>query len=92
MSMPKGKKIDRGYATVVDEAGENYRTIAETMTAQGHTMNHASARNWVLRTMKKFAEAMAEAKGETMTDEELDAVARSPHFQSAISDLIQKAI
>lgn len=90
MSMPKGKKIDRGYATVVDESGENYRTIAETMTEQGHPMNHASARNWVLRTMKKFAYAMAEAKGEVLTEEQLDVIARSPNFQSAVSDLIQR--
>lgn len=90
MSMPKGKRIDRGYATVVDEDGENYRTIAERMTAEGHQMNHASARNWVLRTMKKFAVAFAEAKDEDVTDEELEIIARSPNFQSAIADLIQR--
>jgi hypothetical protein len=89
MSMPLGKKIDVGYSTVCEEGGENYRTIAEALTRQGQPMNHASARNYVLRTMKRFALAFATARGEVMTEEELESVARSPNFQSAISDLIQ---
>lgn len=90
MSMPKGKRIDRGYATVVEESGENYRTIAEQMTEMGHKMNHASARNYVLRAMRKFAAAIVEAKGETVTEEELEAMAKSPSFQSGIAELVQR--
>jgi hypothetical protein len=58
MSMPKGMKIARGYATVVDDGGMNYRSIAERMTEAGHPMNHASARNYVLRALQKFAIAI----------------------------------
>ena len=90
MSMPKGARIERGYATVVDDEGENYRTIAETMNKLGHKMNHASARNWVLRVMKKFAVGFAEASQEVHTEEELDAIAKSPNFQSAISEIVQR--
>lgn len=90
MSMPKGKRIDRGYATVAEEAGANYRTIAEKMSSQGFQMNHASARNHILRVMKKFAIEFAIARGDNMTDEELDAVARDPNFQSSVCELIQR--
>jgi ActR/RegA family two-component response regulator len=90
MSMPRGKKIDRGYATVVEDEGTNYRTIAEEMQRQGHKMNHASARNYILRAMKKFATAFAEAKGEDLSDSELEAIAKSPSFQSGVSELVQR--
>lgn len=90
MSMPKGKVIARGYATVVEDDGANYRNIAEQMTELGHKMNHASARNYVLRAMRKFALAFAEAKGETLTEDELDVVAKSPSFQSGVAELVQR--
>lgn len=89
MSMPKGKRVAVGYATVVEEDGANYRTISEYMTKRGEQMNHASARNYVLRIMKKFALALAEARGEVLTEEKLAETARDPRFQSAISELIQ---
>jgi hypothetical protein len=54
MSMPKGKKVSVGYATVVDDDGANYRTISEHMTKLGQPMNHASARNHVLRIIELF--------------------------------------
>lgn len=90
MSMPKGKKIECGYATVGADDGENYRTIARLMSDQGHSMNHASARNWMLRVMRKFAKEYTRAKGERLNDDEIDNMARSPHFQSAIRELLQK--
>ena len=38
--MPKGTKFKSGYATVTN-TGMGYREIAETMTKEGHKMNHA---------------------------------------------------
>ena len=90
MSMPKGARISRGYATVCDEEGENYRTIADEMAKVGVKLNHASARNYVLRAMKKFAKAFAEAKGDDLSDSELEAIAKSPSFQSGVSELVQR--
>ena len=90
MSMPLGAKIARGYATVCDEDGENYRTIAAEMAKTGVKLNHASARNYVLRAMKKFAKGFADAKGEDFTDSELEAIAKSPSFQSGVSELVQR--
>lgn len=91
MSMPKGKTIPRGYATIIEEDGTNYRIIAAAMQEKGYKMNHTSVRNYILRTMKKFARAFAKARGEHMTSKQLDAVARFPKFQSIIADLIQRA-
>ncbi|NDD31357.1 MAG: hypothetical protein EB084_24160, partial [Proteobacteria bacterium] len=54
MALKKGTKIERGYATV-DSDGVNYREISEVMTEMGWPMNHSSARNYVLRAMRKFA-------------------------------------
>ena len=90
MSMPKGAKISGGYATVAGDEGENYRTIAERMTAEGHPMNHASARNWVLRVMRKFADEFAKSRNMELNERQINEIARSPNFQSAISSLIQK--
>ena len=90
MAMPKGKRIDRGYATVVEDEGTNYREIADHMTKLGHKMNHASSRNYLLRAMRKFAAAIVAAKGETVTEEELEAMAKSPSFQSGIAELVQR--
>lgn len=85
--MKKGKKFDAGYATVDD--GVNYRDIADTMTEIGYRMNHSSARNYVLRVMRKFADAIVDQYGIKMSDEKLNDVARSPMFQSGIAELLQ---
>lgn len=85
--MKKGKKFDDGYATVED--GVNYRDIADTMTEIGYKMNHSSARNYVLRVMRKFAEAIVHQYNINLTSEKLDVIARSPLFQSGIADLLQ---
>lgn len=90
MSMPKGARIAVGYATVCEDDGTNYREIAEEMTLLGHKMNHASARNYVLRAMRKFAYAISKAKGEPRTEVELEEISRSPVFQSGIAELIQR--
>lgn len=89
MALRLGTKIERGYATVADDEGENYREIAQLMTLMGHRMNHSSARNYVLRIMTRFARAFVDAYGITADDEKIEAMARSPMFQSGISDMLQ---
>ena len=90
MSLKKGTKIDRGYATVVGDEGDNYRDIADVMTVLGHPMNHSSARNHVLRIMQKFAHAFALALDVPADAERIAAMARSPSFQSGVCDLLQQ--
>lgn len=90
MSMPLGAKIATGYATV--EGGGDYRMIAEVMTAKGHKMNHSSARNWLLQVMRGFAEDLLRARDMPVTEEEVNRIARTPMFQSAINDMYENYI
>ena len=92
MPMPKGMKIARGYATAVEDGGMNYRSIAERMTELGHPMNHASARNYVLRALQKFAVAMLQARGETVTQEKLENIIKDPSFQSGVSHILENIV
>lgn len=77
------------YATVVEEEGINYREIAEMMSEIGFRMNHSSARNYVLRTMRKFADAIDCEWNLCLTETKKDQLAKSPQFQQAISDILQ---
>lgn len=77
------------YATVISDEGVNYREIADMMTEIGYKMNHSSARNYVLRVMRKFAEEIIESWDLEVTDQEIDKIVKSPSFQAAISDVLQ---
>lgn len=81
-------KKNNQYATVNNE-GINYREIADTMTSIGFKMNHSSARNYVLRVMKKFATAIVEDWDLDVTDDKIEAIVKSPQFQQGICDVLQ---
>ena len=89
MPLLKGTKVERGYATV-DEDGVNYRSISDTMTEMGFKINHSSARNYVLRSMRKFAEAFSRHMDIPLKDEKLEDVVRSPNFQSFMADILHR--
>lgn len=89
MALKRGTTVDRGYATVAEDEGVNYREIAELMTELGHPMNHSSARNYVLRVMRKFAQEFAEANGVELDEVRIDEIAKSPAFQHGVADLLQ---
>lgn len=89
MALRMGTKIERGYATVASDQGENYRQIAEIMSEMGHRMNHSSARNHLLRLMARFARAFVDAYGIQADDEHVAAIARNPSFQAGICELLQ---
>ena len=82
------KDSTRGYATVADEEGVNYRDIADTMTILGFTMNHSSARNYVLRVMRKFVATYASEWGIELGDVDIDEIAKSPTFQAGVADIL----
>ena len=84
MSMPKGTKFKSGYATVTNQ-GLGYREIAEIMTAEGHKMNHATARNYFLRAMEKLAEPMVQLMD---NDRRADELAVAPNFQDAMIEIL----
>jgi len=88
MSLQRGTHVERGYATVAEEEGVNYREIADTMTELGFTMNHSSARNYVLRVMRKFASAVTQELGLELEERRLDEIAKRPSFQHGVADLL----
>lgn len=76
------------YATTTDDEGVNYRDIAEVMTKIGFKMNHSSARNHVLRVMRKFAKALSESHGVELDEQQVDFLARSAAFQQRVSVIL----
>jgi hypothetical protein len=88
--LKRGTRVDRGYATVGEDEGVNYREIADAMTQAGFTMNHSSVRNYVLRVMRKFAVAYGERWGIALNEDRLDEIAKSPTFQQGIADIMRK--
>ena len=88
MALKQGARVDRGYATVAEDEGVNYREIAELMTELGYGMNHSSARNYVLRVMRKLVSALAEAWGQELDERRIDEIAKDPNFQHAMADLL----
>lgn len=88
MALRRGTRVDRGYATVAEDEGVNYREIADTMSELGFNMNHSSARNYVLRVMRKFAKAFADDWDIAVDDTRIDEIAKNPNFQHGIADLL----
>lgn len=85
----KNKKIKTAYATVTLDEGVNYREIADTMTKIGFKMNHSSARNYVLRVMKKFAVAITNEWSINVPEEKMEKIVKSPQFQQAVCSILQ---
>jgi len=88
MALRRGTRVDRGYATVADDEGVNYREIADTMTELGFNMNHSSARNYVLRVMRKFAKSLSKQWKLELDEKRIDQIAKDPGFQHGIADLL----
>lgn len=89
MTLCKGNRVDRGYATVADDEGVNYREIADTMSELGFNMNHSSARNYVLRIMRKFAEAFIKGWGLEYNEQKIDEISKDPGFQQGVAEILQ---
>lgn len=77
------------YATVTDDEGVNYREIALTMTDIGYKMNHSSARNYVLRVMRKFADAVIDEWDLDVPEERMHHIVKTHQFQQAICEILQ---
>ena len=89
MALRRGTRVNRGYATVAEDEGDNYREIADMMTELGYSMNHSSARNYVLRVMRKFVKALAtEWRVGELDDQKVDEIAKNPSFQHGVADLL----
>jgi len=87
--MMKNSSKKPSYATVVENDGINYRDIADTMSSIGFKMNHSSARNYVLRVMRKFAVPILKEWDVNVSEQRLDQIIRSPQFQQGICEILQ---
>ena len=58
------------------------------MTELGFSMNHSSARNYVLRIMRKFVEAYADQWDVPLNETKINEIAKSPRFQHGVADLL----
>lgn len=88
MALTRGTRVERGYATVAEDEGVNYREIADTMTEMGFSMNHSSARNYVLRVMRKFVKFYAKQWKLELDEQRIDEIAKDPGFQHGVADLL----
>ena len=67
----------------------DYRSIAEKMTASGHKMNHATARNVFLKAMKKIAAPVHDLFDMPAEDDHLTRTAKDPRFQESIVEILE---
>ena len=88
MPIKKGSKFEGGYATVSDDDGINYRVISSLMTEMGFVMNHSTARAYILRVMKKFAESLCEEWDIELDPERTNEISKSPQFQQGIGEIL----
>ena len=89
MPMPKGHKSDHGYSTVAKRGGHGYREIAEIMTDSGDKMNHSTARNVFISSMRKLARASCEFYRIPITDFNIKRISNDPRFQEGICDMLK---
>jgi len=89
MPMPKGYKAEHGYATnKTFSGGEDYRTIANKMTAEGYKMNHATARNVFLSALRKIAKPVHRMNDLAVSEDALQKTAKDPRFQSGVAEIL----
>lgn len=88
MNLKKNFTPIKGYATVNEDEGVNYREIADIMSEVGFIMNHSSVRNYILRIMQKFINAFDNEMELNLSKEKLKIIAASPQFQNVIADLL----
>lgn len=68
----------------VNEDGVYYREIADAMTLIGHVMNHSSIRNYIIRSMTKFAQSVNNELKLRLTKDEIKQASMSADFQNNI--------
>jgi len=88
--IPKPKK--KHATTFFDEDGFDYRSISQVLTELGWKMNHTSVRNYILRSMSKFAEAYCDKVGIPATSTKIEEISRDPNFQSFVGDMLFKTL
>ena len=88
MSMPKGFKSDHGYGTSKSLGGKTYHEISEAMNEQGFKMNHSTARNVFVSSLKKIAHEITLLYGMKLSEKDIKKIAIDPRFQEAVKEFM----
>ena len=78
--------MSQKYITI--EEGEDYRTIADKLTKLGYKMNHATARNILLSSLRQFIQNMSTAIGKPLTDDEVEMLVIRQDIHEVIGDIL----
>ena len=89
MTMPKGFKVENGYATNVELGGKSYQQIADNMTGRGFKMNHSTARNIHVNGLVKIVKSVTALHGLQLPEKDIIKIAKDPRFQIGICDIIK---
>lgn len=90
MAMPKGHKVQGGYASIASIPGaDDYKLIAKKCSEMGHKMGHSTARNVFLGAMMKVADNLHRTQGNTYTSRQLYEIARNPSFQIGVAEILK---
>ena len=90
MPMPKGHKLENGYSTSKQLGGESYHDISKKMSKQGFKMNHSTARNVFVNSLKKIAKNVVELYDVDYDEKELTRIAKDPRFQDAVVEFMRR--
>ena len=88
MSMPKGFKSQNGYATSKSLSGKTYHEISDIMQEKGYKMNHSTARNVFVSSLKKIASEITTLYDLNLNDSDIKRIAIDPRFQEAIREFM----
>ncbi len=91
MPMPKGHKLENGYSTSKSLGGDSYQEISDKMSDQGFKMNHSTARNVFVNSLKKIAKDVTSLYDIDCDDRELSRIAKDPRFQGAIVEFMRES-
>ena len=89
MSMPKGFKSDNGYSTSKSLGGKTYHEISDIMVENGYKMNHSTARNVFVGSLKKIASEVTKLYDVNLSEKDIKRIAIDPRFQEAVKDFMQ---
>jgi len=90
MSMPKGFKSANGYATSKSLGGKTYHEISDIMHDKGYKMNHSTARNVFVSSLKKIASEVTELYSLDLNEKEIKKIAIDPRFQEAVRQFMSE--
>lgn len=76
----------KSYITLGD--GNDFRSIAKTMTKAGFSMNHATARNVWLSATTNFIKALSKDLGIDITEEKIGILLQNEEIHDALADIL----